>query len=291
MGLLDTIGNVLGGVTGGQVFTGITGLLGAGMGMMGQENANEANLQIAQNATQASAAQAKAQMDFQQAQNEHVMGWEESMSDTSIQRRVKDLEAAGLNPMLAYSQGGASQPSVGTPSGAQGDVKMPAPMQNVYAAGMNSAAGALEASRAASEIDVNTARKTQLEADAKARLASAGQLSAEEARVRQEMTSFDIRLQKLGFDRELSSYAVIEALRKQQMDFPQMQADLARASELKKRAELLGLDIPEAIARADWYRTTIGHESPAIEFGAKRLGDVMGTAVQGRRALGSGLRR
>ena len=86
------------------------GAIGSGvLGYVGQQQTNSANAALAQR-----------QMDFQAGQ-----------TGTSYQRAVADMKAAGLNPMLAYSQGGAS-----SGSGAS------ATMQNSLGAGVSSAMAA-----------------------------------------------------------------------------------------------------------------------------------------------------
>lgn len=98
-------------------FSGVSSALGAYLGYQGQRETNRFNRQIARETNLANSAMAARQMQFQ-----------ERMSNTAYQRAKADMIKAGINPMLAVSQGGAS-----SPAGAGFSAVTGAPMENELA--------------------------------------------------------------------------------------------------------------------------------------------------------------
>lgn len=119
-------------------------------------------------ANSANKAAAEAQMAFQQYN-----------SDTAYQRATKDMIAAGLNPMLAYSQGGASTPSGSTYS-AQ-DVVTPAAKLGNETSATSSAVNLQKAQiqNTQSSTALNTANVLKSHADAQLSSAQAAKTAAE----------------------------------------------------------------------------------------------------------------
>lgn len=113
---------------------------GASLGaysLYGQNSANETNVDLA-----------REQMDFQ-----------ERMSSTEVQRRVQDLLAAGLNPMLATESGASSG------SGARAEVKSGIPEAINSALAIRSQKAALENMNAQTRMVEETTHGKKLEND------------------------------------------------------------------------------------------------------------------------------
>jgi len=198
--------------------------------------------------------------------------WEEKMSNTSWIRGSADMRAAGLNPMLAYSQGGASTPntSAATVSPADGFAK------GISSAG-NKAAQALSLENLAANTAVTRekAKQEQMVTNDMKEDRSTVTITDDEGNTVGGMSPAQRKRMKESFEAEMAKLNVrakdVETQILEETKDANVRSAQDRARILEKevtfnemRNILQALQKPEAEAMAKWFET-VGAASPAVK--------------------------
>lgn len=240
----------------------VSPLIGGAASLYGARQANIASGDRLLEQQRFSAAQAKRQMDFQRQSVTRAMQFSERMAGSTFQRGMADMRSAGLNPILAFKQGGAPSPGGVSASGAAGTSSVVPAIDEVGPA----VASALQTKRLGQELD---------------------NMRAIEARTKEERERTWEDKKKVRQDR-LTSQANEQLLRNQNeltaIEKVKRANEAIRAGEEAGTAKhLRELRRLEAKRSRDWGESAFGRMGESIERMMERLGQNIGKALPGKR--------
>lgn len=200
---------------------------------------------------------------FQREEAKRQRNWEYEMSSTAHQREVEDLQKAGLNPMLSVNHGAS------TPTGAMPQIKDPiTPALNT---GVSATLMKAQAANLLSQAELNSA--------------NAARTRVETPENNYEGMPFGYWVaQKARFDAWLSAANVDITHQKQDEVIATVENLWRQGDILDLEARLKKLDIPQAEAVANFFRSELGKAQPYIEP-IKGIAGTASSALGGAAAL------
>lgn len=264
-------------------------LIGGLFGYEGQSEVNETNQQIASQNTAFNAAEADKARIFNAAQAGEQRDWAERLSGSAYQRAIGDMKAAGLNPMLAYSQGGASTPGGASASGQAATAAANPVIGNKNLAAVSSAGAAAQVAQTMAQTENTRAQTENTKADTALKTADLPRMQLG-ADLTKEQIGYVKNQAREMMERVYGTYWET-TLREQKAKLGEVEAVIAKLVADKERVTtetvLNRLDIKGEAGAASRYYENMGPTT----YGLRDAASLINSAATGRRALGSGIHR